>query len=62
MYISENYLCFYAFWLGHETKIFIELKDIQDLLKERSKRGMVADSIKVITKDGQEVCNSNVCN
>ncbi|RGB22711.1 hypothetical protein C1646_42349 [Rhizophagus diaphanus] len=59
MYISENYLCFYAFMLGHETKIFIELKDIQDLLKERSKRGMVADSIKVITKDGQEVCNQN---
>ncbi|CAG8518956.1 15115_t:CDS:10 [Funneliformis mosseae] len=54
MYISENYLCFYAFWLGHETKILIELKDIQDLLKERSKRGIVADSIKVITKGSQE--------
>ncbi|EXX64682.1 Mdr1p [Rhizophagus irregularis DAOM 197198w] len=60
MYISENYLCFYAFMLGHETKIFIELKDIQDLLKERSKRGMVADSIKVITKDGQEHFFSNL--
>jgi hypothetical protein len=45
--------------LGHETKIFIELKDIQNLIKERSKRGMIADSIKVITKDGQEVCNQN---
>lgn len=45
--------------LGHETKIFIELKDIQEIVKERSKRGMVADSIKVITKSGQEVCNQN---
>ncbi|CAB4404476.1 unnamed protein product [Rhizophagus irregularis] len=34
--------------------------DIQDLLKERSKRGMVADSIKVITKDGQEHFFSNL--
>ncbi|CAB4404475.1 unnamed protein product [Rhizophagus irregularis] len=30
------------------------------LLKERSKRGMVADSIKVITKDGQEHFFSNL--
>ncbi|CAI2170046.1 6651_t:CDS:10 [Funneliformis geosporum] len=40
--------------------IIQELKDIQDLLKERSKRGMVADSIKVITKDSQEHFFSNL--
>jgi len=55
MYISENYLCFYSFLLGIETKLLIELRDIRDLVKEKSKRGMISDSIKVITKDGQEV-------
>ena len=55
MYISENYLCFYSFLLGIETKLLIELKDIRDLVKEKSKRGMISDSIKVITKAGQEV-------
>jgi hypothetical protein len=55
MYISENYLCFYSFLLGIETKVIVELKDVRDLTKEKSKRGMVSDSIKVITKDDQEV-------
>nr|CAG8515135.1 10672_t:CDS:10 [Entrophospora candida] len=54
MYISENYLCFYSFLLGIETKVIIELKDVRNLTKEKSKRGMVSDSIKVITKDDQE--------
>ncbi|CAG8533184.1 11287_t:CDS:2 [Paraglomus occultum] len=60
MYISENYLCFYSFLLGIETKLLIELKDIRDLVKEKSKRGMISDSIKVITKDGQEYFFSNL--
>ncbi|CAG8750684.1 3872_t:CDS:10, partial [Gigaspora margarita] len=38
----------------HETKLLIELKNIENLVKEKSKRGMVSDSIKVITKDGNE--------
>ncbi|KAF9436510.1 hypothetical protein BGZ76_003728 [Entomortierella beljakovae] len=54
MYISENYLCFYSFMLGMETKIFLELKDIGDLQKEKSKRGVFADAIRVVMKDGQE--------
>lgn len=57
MYISENYLCFYSFVLGIETKLLIELKDIQGLIKEKSKRGMVSDSIKITTKDNKEVCH-----
>ncbi|CAG8453859.1 15013_t:CDS:2 [Acaulospora colombiana] len=60
MYISENYLCFYSFVLGIETKLFIELKDIQNLAKEKSKRGMIPDSIKIITKDEQEHFFSNL--
>lgn len=56
MYISENYLCFYSFMLGMETKIFLELKDVGDLQKEKSKRGVFADAIRVVMKDSQEVC------
>jgi hypothetical protein len=33
----------------------IELKDIQDIKKEKSKRGVFSDAIKLITKDKQEV-------
>ncbi|KAG0210879.1 hypothetical protein BGX28_008846 [Mortierella sp. GBA30] len=55
MYISENYLCFYSFMLGMETKIFLELKDVGDLQKEKSKRGVFADAIRVVMKDGQEL-------
>ncbi|KAF9923415.1 hypothetical protein FBU30_006527 [Linnemannia zychae] len=54
MYVSENYLCFYSFMLGMETKIFLELKDIGDLQKEKSKRGVFSDAIRVVMKDGRE--------
>ncbi|KAG0326940.1 hypothetical protein BGZ99_008704 [Dissophora globulifera] len=60
MYISENYLCFYSFMLGMETKIFLELKDIGDLQKEKSKRGVFADAVRVVMKDGQEYFFSNL--
>ena len=55
MYISENYLGFYSFILGMETKLLLELKDIQNITKEKSKSGMIPDSIKIATKDGNEV-------
>ncbi|KAF9182514.1 hypothetical protein BGZ51_004702 [Haplosporangium sp. Z 767] len=60
MYISENYLCFYSFMLGMETKIFLELKDVGDLQKEKSKRGVFADAIRVVMKDEQEYFFSNL--
>lgn len=37
-----------------ETKKLIELKEIQDITKENSKRAMFADSLKIVTK-GDEV-------
>lgn len=55
LYISENYLAFYSFLLGYETKLLIELKDIQDIKKERSKRGVFSDAIKISMKDKSEV-------
>jgi hypothetical protein len=54
MYISENYLCFYSFVLGTETKVLVELKDIGDLKKEKSKRGVFADAIYIKTKNQKE--------
>ncbi|KAG0056938.1 hypothetical protein BGZ83_002878 [Gryganskiella cystojenkinii] len=60
MYISENYLCFYSFMLGMETKIFLELKDVGDLQKEKSKRGVFSDAIRVVMKDSQEYFFSNL--
>jgi hypothetical protein len=55
MYISEFSLCFYAFILGIETKIQIPLRDIKDVRKERSKRGLIPDSLVLTTKDGKTV-------
>ncbi|CAO3684807.1 unnamed protein product [Umbelopsis ramanniana] len=60
LYISENYIAFYSFLLGIETKLLLELKDIQDIKKEKSKRGVFSDAIKLITKDKQEYFFSNL--
>jgi hypothetical protein len=55
LYISNSYICFYSFVLGIETKVVIELKDISDLKKEKSKSGVFSDAIKIVTKSNQEV-------
>jgi hypothetical protein len=55
MYISGNFLAFYAFMLGTETKILIELKEVSELRKEKSKTGILNDSIKIMLKDQQQV-------
>ena len=57
LYISENYVAFYSYLLGYETKLLIELKAIQDIRKEKSKRGVFSDAIKLVMKDKTEVCN-----
>ncbi|OZJ02069.1 hypothetical protein BZG36_05256, partial [Bifiguratus adelaidae] len=60
LYISENYLGFYSYILGTEHKILIELKNIQDLRKEKSKGGFVDDGIRIVLKDGKEYFFSNL--
>ncbi|GAB5586532.1 GTPase activating protein (GAP) [Umbelopsis nana] len=60
LYISENYLGFYSFLLGVETKVLVELKDIQDMKKEKSKRNMFSDSLLIVTKDKKEHHFSNL--
>eukprot|EP00842_Homolaphlyctis_polyrhiza_P003632 jgi/Hompol1/426/HPOL_000143-RA len=37
-----------------QTKVVIELKDIEELTKEKSKRGMISDSIRIITRNKTE--------
>ncbi|RKP19904.1 TBC-domain-containing protein, partial [Rozella allomycis CSF55] len=53
LYLSENYLCFYSFIFGQETKIFVELKDIVEIKKEKSKRGLLNDCIEIHMRDNQ---------
>ena len=51
MYISQNYLCFYAFLLGKETKIVLQHKDIEELERD----GVLRDGIRIGTKGGRNV-------
>ncbi|KAJ3074761.1 hypothetical protein HDU98_010351 [Podochytrium sp. JEL0797] len=60
LYLSLSYLCFYSFVLGVETKIVIELKDIEELSKEKSKRGVFSDAIRIVTKNKTEHIFSNL--
>ncbi|KAG2212948.1 hypothetical protein INT46_008074 [Mucor plumbeus] len=59
LYISENYIGFHSFLLGVETKELIELKEIQEIKKEKSK-GIFDDSLRLITKYKQEYYLSNM--
>ncbi|KAJ3037593.1 hypothetical protein HDV00_001481 [Rhizophlyctis rosea] len=60
MYLSVSYLCFYSFVLGTETKVIIELKDIEELSKEKSKRGVFSDAIRIVTRNKTEHMFSNL--
>ncbi|KAJ3052498.1 hypothetical protein HK097_006137, partial [Rhizophlyctis rosea] len=60
MYLSVSYLCFYSFVLGTETKVVIELKDIEELSKEKSKRGVFSDAIRIVTRNKTEHMFSNL--
>lgn len=60
LYISENYVAFYSYLLGYETKLLVELRSIQDIRKEKSKRGVFSDAIKLVMKDRTEHFFSNL--
>ncbi|RKO86502.1 hypothetical protein BDK51DRAFT_29867 [Blyttiomyces helicus] len=60
MYLSVSYLCFYSFIFGAETKVVIELKDIEELSKDKSKRGVFSDAIRIRTRNTQEHFFSNL--
>jgi hypothetical protein len=55
MYISENYIGFYSFLLSVETKLLLEMKDVSDIKKEKSRRSVFSDALRIITKNNQEV-------
>lgn len=60
LYLSEHYLGYYSYVLGQETKILLELKEITEIRKERSKRNLLQDSIFVSTADTKEYTFTNL--
>jgi hypothetical protein len=58
LYISVSYVCFHSNVLGTETKVYIPLKEICELNRDKS-RGIISDAIRIVTKDKQEhfFCN-----
>lgn len=60
IYISEHFLGFYSFVMGIEKKILIELRNIHDIRKERSKKNLISDSIAIRTSDGVELLFTNM--
>ncbi|KNC97733.1 uncharacterized protein SPPG_06734 [Spizellomyces punctatus DAOM BR117] len=60
LYLSVSHLCFYSFVFGVETKVMIELKDIEELAKDKSKRGVFADAIKIKLRNKTEHVFSNL--
>ncbi|PWA03625.1 hypothetical protein BB558_000207 [Smittium angustum] len=60
MYISENYLCFYSFLFGSETKIVIQLKNIKDLQKTKTKVQSTDDGLVVETQSGESYKFTNL--
>ncbi|KAJ3364234.1 hypothetical protein HDU91_002667, partial [Kappamyces sp. JEL0680] len=51
LYISMSYCCFYSSVLGTETKVVIEFKQVVELSKEKSKSGLVSDTIRIVMKN-----------
>ena len=49
LYVSENYVAFYSYVIGVEVKVLIEMKDIVELQKERTKRGLLNDGMRINT-------------
>lgn len=60
LYLSEHYLGFYSYLLGIENKILVELKDIVEIAKERSKGNLINDSLKVRLSSGKTHTFTNV--
>jgi hypothetical protein len=58
LYLSANHACFYSFLFDRETKVKLELKDVERLKREKSK-GFFNDAISVTTKNNNQhfFCN-----
>lgn len=54
MYVTPSSVYFYSFVFGKENKVIIELKDIAEIRKANSKKGLLSDSIKLTTLDKTE--------
>jgi hypothetical protein len=60
MYISENFLAYYSYVFGVESKILVEMKNILEIRKERSRKTLLPDTIYVKTSEGREIRFSNL--
>ncbi|KAJ1917984.1 GTPase activating protein (GAP) [Mycoemilia scoparia] len=60
LYLSENYLCFYSFLLDRETKLCIELRNIEKLTKKSTMIGIREDGIEIATKNGEVTLFTNL--
>lgn len=60
LYLSEHHLAYYSYVMGVETKILVELKNVVEIRKERSKNNLVPDSVFVATSDRRELLFSNL--
>lgn len=60
LYLSENYLAFYSYIMGVETKHLIELKNVTQMTKERSRTTLLPDTISVRTVDERTIKFSNL--
>jgi hypothetical protein len=54
LYVSPNHVCFYSFFLGVETKMMIEIKDMIGLEKTKSMR-IIPNGIRIRIKGDKEV-------
>lgn len=54
LYLSEHYVAFNSLIMGVETKMILEISDIVDIQKERSRRTLLPDTICIRTLDGKE--------
>ncbi|KAI9321860.1 rab-GTPase-TBC domain-containing protein [Dichotomocladium elegans] len=52
LYMSENYVAFYSYLMGYETKLLVEHKEVRAITKEKS--GVFSDAIRVVMKDQSE--------
>lgn len=60
LYLSLSHICFHSFVFGVEIKLQLNIKDILVLSREKSKAGMVDDSIRIVDTANKEYVFSNL--
>ncbi len=53
MYLSQNYLCFYANILNWKSNLCVNFKDIEEITREKTAK-VISNAIEVKTKTGEK--------